>query len=76
MAQHELTKSKVAPREIQQLQKEVDVLRSLLISLVGEDEEGKYRPEVVQRLLRATHEDANMRFKNGRSFLRDLANTK
>lgn len=76
MAQRELTKSNVAPRRIEKLQKEVDILRSLLISLVGEDEEGKYKSEFAQRLLRATHEEANMTFKNGRSFLRDLANAK
>ena len=54
------------------LQQEVALLRSAVISLIGEDQEGTYRPEFVKKTLKAAQEPAIYQFKNAKSFLRLL----
>lgn len=58
---------------IQELQKEVARLRSAVISIIGKDDEGIYRPEFVKEMLQAATEIPAYRFRGRHSFLADLA---
>lgn len=57
---------------VETLGKEVGLLRSLVIGILGKDEEGGYRPEFVEKILRAVREKATHSFKNEKSFLGHL----
>ncbi len=58
--------------ELSRLQQEVTLLRSLMISWMGQDDEGEYRPALVQRILKSVTEKPTQRFTNPRAFLKDL----
>lgn len=55
------------------LKKELDMLRSLVISTVGRDREGKYNPQFVKKILRVLKEKPAYKFKDSTSFLKHLA---
>jgi len=57
------------------LEKEVRMLRSFAISIVGRDPEGEYRPEFVREMLRAVSEKPQRRFhfENAKAFLAEIA---
>jgi len=59
-------------KNIAKLQEEMELLRSSVIGAAGEDKEGSYRPEFVERVLKAASEDAPFSFENRVSFLRHL----
>lgn len=59
-------------RELQDVKRELRLLRSLAISVAGKDPEGTYRPEFVRDILRASEEPAEYTFKSKAAFLRDL----
>lgn len=59
-------------KSVSELKKEVGLLRSFVIGIAGKDSEGEYRPEFVQRILRATGEKATHTFQGYKSFLGDL----
>jgi hypothetical protein len=42
------------------------------VSIVGKDPEGIYRPEFVQKILRAAHQHPTRRFVSRKSFLDSL----
>lgn len=65
--------NKRIPNDIQELQKEVSILRSAIIGLIGKDEEGVYRPEFIEEILNASAETPQYRFRGKNSFLTDLA---
>lgn len=52
------------------LGKEVELLRSLVIGILGRDKEGEYRPGFVKKILRAAREKAPHSFKSEKSFLK------
>ncbi len=56
--------SRPIERELKRLQREVDLLRGGLISVLGEDREGAYRPEFVSELLHAAEEPTTEKFTN------------
>lgn len=56
-----------------ELVSEVKRLRSVVIGLVGRDNEGTYRPAYVRRLLKAAAIPATHTFKDSETFLRDLS---
>lgn len=58
-----------------ELQKEISILRSAIISIIGRDDEGVYRPEFVKEMLDAATETPQYRFRGRDSFLADLART-
>lgn len=58
--------------ELTLLKHEVRSLRSLLVSVAGEDREGLYRPEFVRELQRAARQKPTRAFRNARSFLDEL----
>jgi hypothetical protein len=54
------------------LEREVKMLRSLAISIVGEDPEGNYRPEFVRRVLSASSKKPTRKFISEKQFLDEL----
>jgi hypothetical protein len=54
------------------LEKEVRMLRSFAISIVGKDPEGEYRPEFVRQALRDANRVPTKRFVSAKKFLADL----
>lgn len=58
---------------VRALETDVLLMRSLLISLVGEDDEGEYRPEFVREMLARASEKPTHTFKNKKQFLKLLA---
>mgnify|MGYP001614304097 CR=1 FL=1 len=58
--------------KLSKLEKEVYALRSFLISVVGEDEEGEYHPRFVKEILKAAREKPDHSFKSKNSFLAAL----
>jgi len=54
------------------LEREIKILRSAFISVVGKDKEGEYRPEFVHRILETIKERPGLTFVNPRSFLDQL----
>lgn len=57
---------------IENLQNEVQNLRSLVIGLVGRDREGAYRPDFVKKILKAAKQKAEYVFESKDSFLKRL----
>lgn len=51
------------------LSHEVEMLRSLAVSLVGRDPEGEYRPEFVRKVLRSVKLRPTHKFTNKKEFL-------
>jgi len=51
------------------LQKEIELLRSLMIGLIGKEKEGRYNPQFVKKILRASQEKVIHIFKNKKDFL-------
>ncbi len=54
------------------LTKEVKMLHSFAVSIVGRDDEGEYRPEFVRSILSASNEKPSIRFKDSVTFLADI----
>ena len=54
--------------------KEIAMLRSFAVSIVGRDAEGEYRPEFVREILNVAHEKPMRRFRfaNARAFLAEI----
>ena len=59
-------------QNIANLKDEMRTLHSLVIGVLGRDEEGKYRPEFTRRVLKFSKEKAGFVFKNDRSFLKQI----
>lgn len=60
-------------REVLDLQEELRILRSFLISMVDKkDKEGEYKPEFVEKTLKTASEDASYVFSNKKFFLKKL----
>ena len=58
--------------EFSNLKQEVRTIRSLLISVVGEDKEGQYHTQFVREVLKAAKEKPEYVFKDMKSFLAEL----
>lgn len=67
------TKKRVSVKsELARLQHEVGTLRATLISFLGEDREGVYRPEFVRDILDAARQKPSHSFTSVDSFLAAL----
>lgn len=66
------TRTKTGKNELESLREEVTLLRSVIISILGEDREGKYRPNFVRTILKASKEKPNREFTDAKSFLQEL----
>lgn len=72
MLKHTNRVQKVRSPKTQSLKQEVVRLRSLVIGIAGTDEERSYRPEFVERTLRAANEIPRYTFTNPADFLKHL----
>ena len=59
--------------EVKNLRREVVQLRSVVIGLLGEDSDGKYRPEFVRQVLAAAREVPSREFSTPSDFLKILS---
>lgn len=59
-------------KNIADLQKEIEMLRSFVIGYLGRDAEGEYRPEFVREILKVANEKPQYIFKNSKTFLAQL----
>lgn len=67
------TKQKISTKnEIDTLKQEVRLLRSFVISMLGKDMEGEYRPEFIEELLKASSEDPTHHYTGAGSLLKQL----
>ncbi len=55
-----------------ELEKEVGLLRSYVIGTAGKDEEGEYRPEFVESMLKSLKEEPKQTFESPKGFLKQL----
>ena len=61
-------------KEFNALKGEVRSLRSFIISMLGKDAEGEYRPELVEELIRASEEKPNYTYSGTGSLLKQIKN--
>lgn len=54
------------------LKQEVELLRSLVISTVGKDREGEYRPEFIRKILRLIKSKPKHTYRDSKTFLSQL----
>lgn len=66
------TKYKQIDIELENLKQQVQFLHSFLISLIGEDKEGKYNPKFVKEILESVREIPSLSFQNVKTFLKEL----
>lgn len=52
------------------IQTEVQNLRSFVIGIAGKDEEGEYRPDFVNKILKENQEEAPFIFRDKKDFLK------
>lgn len=57
---------------IKNLKSEINLLRSFIISIIGEDKEGNYNPNFIAEMLQATNEKPANLFCDSKSFLKEL----
>jgi hypothetical protein len=57
------------------LQQEISLLRSAVISVVGKDSEGAYRPEFVEQVFADIKRKPTRVFTTPEKFLRDVRST-
>ena len=55
-----------------EIQKEINLLKSFAISILGNDKEGNYNPNFIKETLKATSERPSHSFKNKEDFLKLL----
>ncbi|MBI4143158.1 hypothetical protein HY480_04765 [Candidatus Uhrbacteria bacterium] len=67
------TARRVSRSEFNGVRRDVRTLRSLLISFVGEDREGAYRPMFVREILTASTERPTRRFRSAAAFLAEIS---
>ncbi|MBI2626764.1 MAG: hypothetical protein HYW77_00785 [Parcubacteria group bacterium] len=58
--------------QIQNLQKEIQNLRSLVIGMAGKDKEGQYKPSFIKKILQSSQEKVKNTFSDKDSFLLQL----
>ena len=64
--------TKAINRNMSQLKREVELLRSFVVGQIGKDPEGEYRPEFVKKILKAVAEKPKYTF-DSKTFLKRIA---
>ncbi len=64
--------NEILKTQVVDIKKEVALLRSYVIGIVGKDSEGNYRPEFVRRILKNLPGKPGFTFKNPSLFLKQL----
>lgn len=59
-------------KELAEIKREVQALRTVVIGLVGKDEEGEYQPGFVEKVLKAEKSEIVGEFRDEASFLAEL----
>jgi hypothetical protein len=59
-------------QQIDMLQEEIKMLRSFVISAIGKDKEGGYRPEFVKKILKAAKSKPKYTYKDSKTFLSQI----
>lgn len=59
--------------EVISIKEEVNLLRSFVIGILGKDEEGEYRPEFVEKALKAAREKPRGVITDTESFFKNLS---
>lgn len=59
-------------QQINLLQRELELLRSLVIGTLGRDKEGDYNPSFVKNILKTAGEKPTRKFENKETFLKQL----
>ena len=67
------TKENLIKKNSLTLEREVNSLRSAIISFIGQDDEGFYRPKLVKEVFKATKEKPRYKFKNADFFIKELS---
>ena len=62
----------IALKDINQIKEELSGLKSVIIGLIGRDEEGEYNPDFVKRVLKAAKEKPRYTFQGKKIFLGQL----
>lgn len=57
---------------LKDLKSDIGLLRSAIVSMLGEDDEGKYNPKFVNQILKTTKDTPTHSFHNAKSFLAEL----
>ena len=58
--------------QILELKKEINLLRSFVIGIIGKDKEGKYKPKFVKKIFESIQEKPEHTFKSKNSFLSQI----
>lgn len=67
-----ITQTQIKNCGIKNLKNEIGLLRSFVISIIGEDKEGNYNPKFIDEMLQATNEKPANFFCDSKSFLKEL----
>ncbi len=59
--------------ELRSFKQELKLFRSFMISVIGEDKEGKYNPKFTREILEAVKEEPTYSFCDASLFLNDLS---
>lgn len=59
--------------EISKLHREIRLLQSFIIGIVGKDKEGRYKPKFVKKILKTLTEEPKYTFKDKKSFLKQIS---
>ena len=62
--------------EVRGLRREIAQVRSLLVVIAGEDDEGEYRPEFVQKVLKAAAGKPTHTYQGPGSLLKNIRSRK
>ena len=57
---------------IENLKKEVNLLRSFVIGIAGKDSEGRYKPEFVTKILQLAKKKSTNQFSTAKEFLSQI----
>lgn len=59
-------------KKISDIKNEMGMLRSFIIGVLAQDQEGEYRPEFVKKILRLSGKKVDITFKDSESFLKQV----
>ena len=65
--------TKTLEKQVNELKREVKLLRSAFIGITGKDPEGDYRPDFIKRIKKAGLEKATYRYTGSGSLLKLIA---
>ena len=61
-------------REVKKIKRDIRSLRSFFISMVGEDPEGNYKPQFIEKMIKAMDDKPLYAYTGSGSLLKQLKN--